>query len=370
MIRIYKHFQSLFFYFKRKYDSIRDQDIILVYSKKHFHPLKKTNKEETSAGQLAYHMYHMLKKKGDVFYSDHPVFNSARLIITNRVIDCNTRKIQKLIFFPAISHIEFTNAQLTKWSNKLNLDAKELKYFSSDEKIKAFRKFVDNVDKIVIIGNKTVLNSYLSNGVLSSKLILLDCGVDISSFIPYKRAENHIDFLFFATSPSLLKGFPFFIETWKQLIDKYGDKKIHLTIIGQLYNGDFSISPYTHIKGISWYDSLPSERIPPIIGSCHYVILPSLSEGQAGSLLEAMSAGCLPIATKYSGINAEEYFGWNITDNDLSDLEILLNSIIINHNSEFWIEKSQKLRLLMEKRHSWDRFRDNLLSAVFDQWDN
>ncbi len=39
------------------------------------------------------------------------------------------------------------------------------------------------------------------------------------------------------------------------------------------------------------------------------LVLPSLAEGQAGTLLEAMSCGCIPIATPQTGVDAAAYGG-------------------------------------------------------------
>ena len=49
-----------------------------------------------------------------------------------------------------------------------------------------------------------------------------------------------------------------------------------------------------------------------MLSNARWVILPSLAEGQAGTLLEAMSCGCVPIASLDTGVNADEYGGYCI----------------------------------------------------------
>lgn len=338
----------------------RTHDIFLSYSELHFHPEHINKFQNTSASQLASHIYSTLLKIGQVKYADNPDFEKTKILFTAnyRYIYQNI-KAKKIIFFPATSHKRYTKNILIETAKKLNLTQKYFDRLDSEDNINIFQTALNKADLIILIGNHTIEDTYIKNGIHRSKIITLNYGVNHQLFNPANRNFDKIIFIYPVTFFTLLKGFPILLAAWKHIQTLYSN--IELVIIGSKDNSDFDISLIP--ENITYYHDYicGSDLHIQMLNKAHYVIFPSLSEGQAGTLLEAMSCGCVPIATKESGIDPENYNGWEIKAGDIEDLIIKWIRVIEIHNKENWISRSNNTRKEIIEKHSWEIFCNNIL---------
>jgi len=101
-----------------------------------------------------------------------------------------------------------------------------------------------------------------------------------------------------------------------------------------------------------------SEQFIEITSSSLFAILPSCSEGQATALLTAMSAGLIPVASRYTGVDVEQY-GYLIEALDVDAISSTLQSI--GQISDNQLEKqSSNCMDYIEQMHSLDAYRNNL----------
>ena len=83
-----------------------------------------------------------------------------------------------------------------------------------------------------------------------------------------------------------------------------------------------------HRKELNCLGTVPMEQMKEEYSRASVFVLPSLSEGQAGVLLEAMACGCAVIATKESGVDFEPGCGVTVPVKDAMALAEKIKKVI------------------------------------------
>jgi len=172
------------------------------------------------------------------------------------------------------------------------------------------------------------------------------------------------NFLFFASGGNVLKGLNLLLEVFP----KYPN--LHLYVYGSFesesdfcvcYHKELYETPNIHPEG--WV-TVNSETFYDLLQKCTYIILPSCSEGQPGSVVQCMYSGLIPVVTKESGIDTEN-FGVTINDDGLEEIE---NTIVkLSKLPEDWHrEHSIRTREVAEKRFNEDAFMDRWKEIIAD----
>lgn len=110
-------------------------------------------------------------------------------------------------------------------------------------------------------------------------------------------------FLFFGSVDQVRKGLDLLLETFPYWPD------LHLHVAGyyarepefcECYRQELYETPNIHLHGEI---EVGSAQWQFLVTQCAYVILPSCSEGQAGSVIQAMHAGLIPVVTLATGLD-------------------------------------------------------------------
>lgn len=183
--------------------------------------------------------------------------------------------------------------------------------------------FVDAADAVAGFGNGYTTGTWrerVRGPVLPfNNYGALDGG---SSEKDYARAARN--FLFFASRNQVGKGLDLLLE----IFPRHPDLHLHVCSLFE-YEPDFSScyrrelyeTPNIHTVGVVKVGTPEFRRI---LADCAFIIHPSCSEGQPGSVVQAMHAGLIPLVTKESGIDVAG-FGW-VFDNDTE--EVLEQAIV------------------------------------------
>jgi glycosyltransferase involved in cell wall biosynthesis len=83
-----------------------------------------------------------------------------------------------------------------------------------------------------------------------------------------------------------------------------------------------------HAEELNCLGSVPMEKMKDEYAKADVFALPSLSEGQAGVLLEAMACGCAVVATKESGVDFDEGCGITVPAGDAQVLAAEIKKIL------------------------------------------
>lgn len=166
------------------------------------------------------------------------------------------------------------------------------------------------------------------------------------------------NFLYFASGSQMQKGLDLLLE----IFPKHPD--LHLYICSD-YEKEKDFCDCYRKELFETANIHPVGRITvngpeysELMEKCAYVITPSCSDGQSGSVVQCMYSGLIPLVTKEVGINTED-FGITFTDDSLEEIE----RVILEVSEKPWSwhrEHSIGTRKVSEVRYSEDAF--------FERW--
>lgn len=347
--------------FKDRFKLYDHSPIVMSYAKGFFDPSTQA-KSFTSAGQIAQRVHEVLSEFGSVLYDDFPKKRRTELLFTiDNHTRCQTVVAKRTILFPAVAHLRFTREILL--AHKALTGSHDVERLDSENDVASFEQGLRKASLILIIGNERILDTYIRNGVPRSKLALLDYGVDESVFLRSAPPDTKLTFVYPASTLCLRKGFPFLVKSWNRFVETVPQDSVNLIVMGA--SGDCS-SYMQELKSAEYLGEYKAGSATYVnaLNRGHFVIFPSLSEGQAGTVLEAMSCGCLPIATLESGITPTE-FGGRVAQAGCSDS--LFEQLVMTHQGfslAGWKKQSEFCVGQVREKHNWPRFKSELRRIV------
>jgi glycosyltransferase involved in cell wall biosynthesis len=127
---------------------------------------------------------------------------------------------------------------------------------------------------------------------------VVNAGVDHQFFAPpSKTAPRDIFRVCYAGRVELLKGIPYLLQAWKQLRLPCAG----MTFIGEVAPEMGRIISQWALPNVRFLGSKPPLELAKCYRASHLFVFPSVNEGLARVLLEAMSSGLPVIATELSG---------------------------------------------------------------------
>ncbi len=236
-----------------------------------------------------------LKKEYDLVFdisvSDSPIYE-------NNIKD----DAKKIAYFTG-SNPSFSNAAEKKRIEEL-FERKGIRV-RPRRQVELFTNKIEEYDSSLFIGNALNFSTYNSFN-LKNKFLIPNTGYDFENKIDYdlKSSKN---FLFFGSSGCVHKGLDLLLEI-------FSEKEFPCTLYVCGYyefEEDFKNVFYSelyntkNIVPLGFLD-INSKKFLDIASKCGFTILPSCSEGQAGSVITCMSAGIIPIVSKECGFNSDE----------------------------------------------------------------
>jgi glycosyltransferase involved in cell wall biosynthesis len=305
--------------------------ILLSYSKTHFDPAKKAQDQKywgSSASILARSLYEILSKLGQVTYIDPQEYTQIKgqkfdlfvgnYINFNQILDsCH---IKKSLYFAVNMHPKERNQILGSFVQDNHLSWDSLSGWDMVDD-KSISETINRADKILLAGNVATYNSYLKWGVAPDKIKPINYGLDQARSVkPTVRHDQVKRFVYVVSEIGLRKGFDIVAD----IVTHPSIKKqsFHLDIIGKVTNNHYAERLAALKKQLGgkvtdhgWVES-QSQRYRDLVGKSDYVLFPSLEEGQAGSVLDAISHGVVPLISQNAGLDYSP----------LGYLEVALNS--------------------------------------------
>jgi len=108
-----------------------------------------------------------------------------------------------------------------------------------------------------------------------------------------------------------------------------------------------------NVRPVGW-TQVNGNSFCELVRTCATVILPSCSEGQAGSVVQCMYAGLMPIVTLETGIDTED-FGITIERDSLAEIERVI--VEVSQRAASWHrERSIRTRQVSETKYHEDAF--------------
>jgi glycosyltransferase involved in cell wall biosynthesis len=132
----------------------------------------------------------------------------------------------------------------------------------------------------------------------AERTIVVNAGVDHHFFAPSsKAAPRDIFRVCYAGRVELLKGIPYLLRAWNQL----GLTQAELVLIGEVAPEMDRIIKKWALPNVSFLGFLPPSELADWYRASHLFVFPSVNEGLARVIFEAMSCGLPVVATERSG---------------------------------------------------------------------
>ena len=169
-------------------------------------------------------------------------------------------------------------------------------------------------------------------------------------------------FLFFASAGQVHKGLDLLLEIFGR--EGFG---CNLYICSSFMREKDFCEEYRHelfekpnIFPVGWVD-INGQEFRELTEKCAYVLMPSCSEGCAGSILSVMSAGLIPIISRECGIDGEGAV--NLPDCKINTIEQYISEY--SHKSDAWIkERSEQCVKDIDELYSFESFSRSVHDAV------
>ena len=133
-------------------------------------------------------------------------------------------------------------------------------------------------------------------------------------------------FLFFGSVDQVRKGLDLLLEVFPKHPGLYLHVAGHYArepAFCACYDRELHRTPNIHLHGVI---GIGTPDWDALIRQCAFAILPTCSEGQAGSVVQAMHAGLVPVVTPAAGIDVES-FGILLPENPLPSLDETLERV-------------------------------------------
>ena len=166
-----------------------------------------------------------------------------------------------------------------------------------------------NIADIISVPSTYVLNSFLNNGINRKKLFLNPYGVDLKKFYSIKKNKSKTFRVIFVGQLSIRKGIFYLLEAFNKL--KNENKE--LILIGSIQNEiKEKVQRYIGNK-IKYLSIIKNDDLVKYYSNSDVFVLPSIEDGFALVIAEALACGCPVIATENSGasdlfLNGKEGF--------------------------------------------------------------
>ncbi|EHP89546.1 glycosyltransferase family 4 protein [Methanotorris formicicus] len=212
-------------------------------------------------------------------------------------------------------------------------------------------KYVKDALKYIdyyIAPSNFVKKSLINEGIDEEKIFIVPFGVDVEKFKPIEKGYSGIFRVAFSGNVNNRKGIPYLIKAWKGL----NLKDAELNIYGRVYpevKKYFKDAEKYNIKVYGFVDNI-NEELP----KNHIYVFPSLLEGSAKSVYEALSCGLPVITTENAGSIVEDGKEGFIIP--IQDVESLKEKILFFYNNGEKIEEFGKRARKKAEQYTWENY--------------
>jgi hypothetical protein len=221
-------------------------------------------------------------------------------------------------------------------------------------------------DLVLLCGNQYTLDTFPRRW--RDKIQLFNYSLDEKKWPPARRARRSpTDFVYVATHCGLRKGFLDVITTWSAISPDVA----RLHVVGHLD------SPYDRLLAEAntgsvivhgWIDSSAREY-RDLLRSCRFAYIPTWVEGQMGTMLDVLFAGCVPITTRACGVDDEVLDRCLIVEAMRPVQHRSVIEEVVHWSIDEWRARSEDLQRVARRRHHWTSFDRDVGGALAELLD-
>ena len=151
----------------------------------------------------------------------------------------------------------------------------------------------------ITVPSTFVYRTFVEQGISANKLRLLPYGVNLSRFQPVDKPDPQRFDILFVGGMSLRKGVQYLVQAYQKI--RHPTKS--LTFVG---SPSASLIEALIARGLWPEDAIvlghmPQTELKKVMSRSHVLVLPSLEEGLAMVMAQAMACGCPVVASNHTG---------------------------------------------------------------------
>lgn len=147
----------------------------------------------------------------------------------------------------------------------------------------------------VLVASEYVRSTLVEIGVSASRIAIIPYGVDVNRFYPDAKRKNGLFRVLFVGGIGQRKGIKYLLEAFKQL----NIPDAELVLVGGILGEGSALEPYQDIY--RHIPSVPYREVHTVFQSADVFVYPSLHEGSALAIYEALACGLPVITTPNAG---------------------------------------------------------------------
>lgn len=219
---------------------------------------------------------------------------------------------------------------------------------------------IEKYDFAIMIGNEYNFATYKDYHLLNYALVP-NTGYDFN-FSFDKTQKKSTSFIFLGSTGAVHKGLDLLLEIFSEIGEPY-----KLYVCGNYEKENDFVKEYNlelfHTKNIIpvGFIDVRGKEFKDICEECAFTILPSCSEGCAGSIATCMSAGVIPICSKMCGYDEDEVITLEDCRKDTIKNKIME---VGKMKAEGIFQLSQKSLFLIKNKYNINSFRRKMGEAL------
>jgi Glycosyl transferases group 1 len=338
-------------------------DSVLSYWRDYFTPDQRAPLADHSTGLIASRLHRLMSALGPVDYFDtteRPSGRHANLFVGHFwsfESMCRANEFDKKVAVYVLSDPRAAREQLAEAATRFSVPMPNWDLPPADFDHEATMELAD---LILLCGNQHTLDTFPRRWRRKIQLFNYSSGEGMPR--PHPRARRSpTDFVYVATHCGLRKGFLDVINTWSMISPDVA----RLHVVGHLD------SPYDRLLQESntgsvivhgWIDS-SSREYQDLLRSCRFAYIPTWVEGQMGTMLDVIFAGCVPITTRACGVDEKVLDQCLIVEPMRPEDHRSVINDAVTWSFKEWRARSDTLQRTAHRRHNWTSF-DHTVGAA------
>lgn len=213
----------------------------------------------------------------------------------------------------------------------------------------------------IMVPSEHVRQSFVARGVPAEKLYKVPYGTDVSLFKPRTIKPPKFSILCVGRI-GFAKGIHYLLTAWRML--NLDLKHAQLDIVGPVDSVTQEYLKSQQIpSSVVFHGGVPQHELPNFYSNASLFVLPSLQEGLAMVLVEAMASGLPILATTHTGaddIIRPNIDGWTVP---IADAEKLAERIAWAYQNQDAAFEMGQQAAHQAHQYTWDRYGDGVVAA-------
>ncbi len=262
----------------------------------------------------------------------------------------------KYICDRASTHIRFQNAILKDEYRRWNLDYAEI-----DKRIIAKEEAEYEAADQITVPSQFCYDSFIAQGVPASKMNVIPYGGRLDRFSRVAEPKPDEFTILFVGGVSVRKGVPYLLKAFARV----SHPRKRLKIIGYIQPEFQKLLHQLPVDGVEFVGGVSNVDLPKHYSTADVMVLPSLEEGLAYVMAEAMACGCPVIASENTG--AKNLFSDHVEGRivPIRSVDALVDALeaLIQDRSEAKA-LGQRARKRIQFLGGYDRFGDDWVTLL------